>query len=110
MTRDLAKEFAEYRILVNAVTPGGTITQERIDKLKAGGSPIEDDLIPEAIKTREKLKPLMSPDFLEKISQTLLLGRMGYPDDIAKAVLFLASDMACYITGVNITVDGGQSL
>ncbi|MBT8342285.1 MAG: SDR family oxidoreductase, partial [Desulfatitalea sp.] len=38
------------------------------------------------------------------------LGRPGYPDDIAKAVLFMASGLANYISGVCLTVDGGQTL
>jgi NAD(P)-dependent dehydrogenase (short-subunit alcohol dehydrogenase family) len=38
------------------------------------------------------------------------LGRPGYPDDIATAVLFLAAPMGDYISGRCITVDGGQSL
>jgi NAD(P)-dependent dehydrogenase (short-subunit alcohol dehydrogenase family) len=38
------------------------------------------------------------------------LGRAGYPDDLAKAVLFMASDMASYVSGTSLLVDGGQTL
>jgi NAD(P)-dependent dehydrogenase (short-subunit alcohol dehydrogenase family) len=38
------------------------------------------------------------------------LGRTGYPDDLAKAVLFMASDLASYVSGTALTVDGAQTL
>ncbi len=44
---------------------------------------------------------------LKMISNTVPLGRLGTPDEIAKAVVFLASDDASYITGTELFVDGG---
>jgi NAD(P)-dependent dehydrogenase (short-subunit alcohol dehydrogenase family) len=38
------------------------------------------------------------------------LGRTGYPDDLAKAVLFMASDMASDVNGTSLLIDGGQTL
>jgi NAD(P)-dependent dehydrogenase (short-subunit alcohol dehydrogenase family) len=38
------------------------------------------------------------------------LGRPGFPDDVAKAVLFMASDLASYVSGTSLTVDGAQIL
>ena len=38
------------------------------------------------------------------------LGRPGFPDDIAKAVLFMASDLASYVSGTSLIVDGAQTL
>lgn len=79
MTRSLARELAKDHIRVNAVAPGII----RTDMVAA---------LPQEMVTR--------------ISAGIPLGRMGEPQDIANAFLFLASDLADYITGVTLRVDG----
>ena len=79
MTLSLARELAPRGIRVNAVAPGITAT----------------DMV--ASLPEEIIKPLIA---------TIPLGRVGQPEDIANAFLFLASDMASYITGEVISVDG----
>lgn len=79
MTKSLARELAKYGIRVNAVAPGITKT----DMVKS-----------------------LSQEMIEPLIQTIPLGRIGEPEDIANAFLFLASDMASYITGVILSVDG----
>lgn len=84
LTKTAALEFAQYGIRVNAILPGGVATQ---GASKASSSvPITG--------------PLTQPERLP-------LGRIGLPEDIAKAVLFLASPAAEYITGQLLAVDGG---
>ena len=46
--------------------------------------------------------------FLKALASSLPIGRLGKPEDVAKLALFLASDMADYITGEVIAVDGGM--
>ena len=79
LTLSLARELAPFHIRVNAVSPGITKT----DMIAA----LPDDVIAPLIRT-------------------IPLGRIAEPKDIANAFLFLASDMASYITGVNLPVDG----
>lgn len=79
LTLSLARELAPYSIRVNAVAPGVTHT-DMVDALP-------DNLI----------KPLIA---------SIPLGRMGEPEDIANACLYLASDMSSYISGAVIPVDG----
>lgn len=79
MTKSLARELAPYGIRVNAVAPGITNT----DMVKS-----------------------LSKEMIEPLIKTIPLGRIGEPRDIANAFLFLASEMASYITGVILSVDG----
>ena len=79
LTKSLAREMAPDNIRVNAVAPGVTHT-DMVDKL------------PESV-----INPLIA---------SIPLGRMGTPEDIANAYLFLASDLASYISGQILGVDG----
>jgi NAD(P)-dependent dehydrogenase (short-subunit alcohol dehydrogenase family) len=109
-TQNLAKELAPHHILVNAVTPGSTITQERIDALQSGT--FGAGLLPEqATATRKMIEQnVKAGSFAEQLTKLMPMGRPGWPDEIAKAVLFLVSDLGSYVNGVNIVVDGAQSL
>ncbi len=80
MTRVWARELGKYKIRVNAVAPGYIATE-------------------------------MIQSVPEKIRQTMQdhtpIGRLGQPDDVANAYLWLASDAAAFITGTVLSVDGG---
>lgn len=79
LTKSLARELGKDNIRVNAVAPGITNT----------------DMV--ASLPDEIIKPLIA---------TIPLGRVGEPEDVANAFLYLASDMASYVTGVILSVDG----
>jgi meso-butanediol dehydrogenase / (S,S)-butanediol dehydrogenase / diacetyl reductase len=86
MTVHLALEGGPHGIRVNAISPGLIATEMFVDHLKDPFDP------------------------MHKQVRTAPLGRVGRAEDIAPVALFLASSESAYITGVNITVDGGQSL
>jgi NAD(P)-dependent dehydrogenase (short-subunit alcohol dehydrogenase family) len=52
-------------------------------------------------------KVLGGEEFMKAVISIVPLGRLGHPDEIAKAVAFLASDDSSYITGIELFVDGG---
>lgn len=98
MSRALAHELAAKNIRVNTISPGAIIDT------------------PGALKTISTVLGVdtASPEQIEAFSQNMLPGiplrRFGKAAEIAKAVLFLASDESSYITGIDLVVDGGKSV
>ena len=81
-TQVMAKELAAHGIRVNAVAPGLTMT--------------------------DMMQQSTPADALERTLQRICLKRVGMPEEIANAVLFLASDLSSYVTGQVLRVDGGM--
>lgn len=85
LTRHLAAEWAEFNIRVNSVSPW-------------------------YIDTPLTVPVLTNPERLEKILARTPMNRVGQPEEVASMVAFLAMDKASYITGQDISVDGGMSV
>lgn len=82
LTKALANEWAQYGICVNAIGPGYYVT--------------------------EMTGPLLKdPEVVQKYEEKIPMGRLGVPQDLASAAVFLASDSAAYVTGQILYVDGG---
>ncbi len=80
-TKTMARELASRNVLVNAIAPGFIDTE---------------------------MTKVLSESVREELMRQIPLARLGSPDDVAKAALFLASDLADYITGQVVVVDGGM--
>ncbi len=86
LTRSLAVEYAPH-VRVNGIIPGQI----------------------ESVRTEPYFKSFRDPaEARRRVLSTFPMGRLGKPEDIAKAILFLASEDACWITGTFLTVNGGR--
>ena len=56
---------------------------------------------------RAMIDPEMSDEFFKDRANSIPLGRMGTPEEVANSILFLASDESSYITGIELVIDGG---
>ena len=83
LTRSLAKALGPYNVTVNAIAPGPTLT------------PMTENWLPQSE---------------DKLTESIPLGRLGTPADIANAALFLASEDASFITGACLDVNGGFTM
>lgn len=87
--RSWALEFKERGIRVNVLSPG----------------PVDTPIIAKMGVTAEA-----RPSFEAGLAEAIPLGRLGRPEELARAALFLASDASSFVTGANIPVDGGIAL
>jgi glucose 1-dehydrogenase len=85
LMKSMAQELAPSRIRVNGIAPG-------------------------AIKTPINIAAWDTPDAYERLMQLIPYNRIGEPDDIARAAVWLACDAADYVTGTTLFVDGGMTL
>jgi len=83
LTKASARELARHQIRVNAIQPG----------------PI-----------RTAMTAAMPPEALQKMVDNIPLGRIGEPEDIANAALYLASDLSSFVTGITLEVAGGRHM
>lgn len=86
LVKQMARELAAYRICVNAVAPG-------IVKAGLAGRQLVEE-----------------PQYAARVARVIPLGEPGTPDEIAQAVVYLASPQTAYMTGSILTLDGGCSL
>jgi NAD(P)-dependent dehydrogenase (short-subunit alcohol dehydrogenase family) len=84
LSRTLAYELGAHGIRVNVIAPGTMLT--------------------------ERVRAALSPEYLEALRASIPLGRMTEPDDLARAAVYLASDLARDVTGQFILADGGADL
>ena len=85
VVRNLSKQFAADGVTVNNLAPG-------------------------VIKTPRSEEPLSDPDYRDQVLKGIPVGYFGNPEDCAGAALLLCSDEGRYITGIDLTADGGMRL
>jgi meso-butanediol dehydrogenase / (S,S)-butanediol dehydrogenase / diacetyl reductase len=92
MTKAMALDYARENIRVNAVCPGDTLVDRWLEK-----------------GYFESSDPVLMEQAIQDASDYIPMGRFGRPEEIAKAVLFLASDDSSFMTGHLLLVDGGNT-
>jgi 2-hydroxycyclohexanecarboxyl-CoA dehydrogenase len=98
LSKSIAREVGRHGIRLNVVCPGMTIPES------------DEDINPLSMWSQEPNKAFSAPEMQARIAKAYPLRRVGHPDDIAPAVVFLASDAARFITGQTLSVSGGYTM
>jgi 2-hydroxycyclohexanecarboxyl-CoA dehydrogenase len=98
LSKSLAREVGRHGIRLNVVCPGMTIPSS------------EEDFGERSMWAAEANRAWSAPDMQARIAKAYPLRRIGKPEDVAPAVLFLASDAAAFITGQTLSVSGGYTM
>ena len=97
MAKSLAREYGRKGVRFNTVCPGTTM-------------PDSDEEIGERSIWATGMKDWNTPEMRERIAKAYPLRRVGRPDDISNAVLFMASDCSSFVTGQTLSVSGGYTM
>jgi NAD(P)-dependent dehydrogenase (short-subunit alcohol dehydrogenase family) len=92
-TAGLANAYAAQGIRVNAINPGLTLT----------------DRLQEGMLADARLQGISAEEAMQRAVAKIPMGRLAEPEEIARVVLFLASDAASYVTGINMSMDGATT-
>jgi 2-hydroxycyclohexanecarboxyl-CoA dehydrogenase len=98
LTKSLAREVGRHGIRLNVVCPGMTIPAS------------EEDIGERSMWAADVNRAFSTPEMQARIAKAYPLRRVGKPEDVAPAVLFLASDAASFITGQTLSVSGGYTM
>ena len=95
LSKAVAREMGRYDIRLNVVCPGLTV-------------PRPEEMGPESMWVQ--LRDVFTDEVLERVKRAYVLRRLGTSEEVAKAVVFLASDAASFITGQTLSVSGGYTM
>ncbi len=98
LSKSLAREVGRHGIRLNVVCPGMTIPAS------------DEDIGERSMWAQDANRAFATPDMKARIAKAYPLRRIGTPEDVAPAVLFLASDSAGFITGQTLSVSGGYTM
>ena len=96
MSKAVAREVGRYGIRLNMVCPGLTVPQS------------EEEMSSESMW--HQMQEVFTPEVLERAKRGYALRRLGTAQEVANAVVFLASDAASFITGQTLSVSGGYTM
>jgi len=98
LSKSIAREVGKYGIRLNVVCPGTTMPAS------------DDEIGAESMWAAGELRAWNTPEMRARIAKAYPLRRVGQADDVARAVVFLASDAASFVTGQTLSVSGGYTM